>query len=91
MKTVNRITASLAGAILLAVVGVVVSFGAFRQIEDAAEARRQTFVVLHRADALLSELRDAETGQRGYALTGNDSFLQPYLAVRDSISGHLEE
>ena len=91
MKTVNRITASLAGAILLVVLGVVVSFWAFRQIEEAAEARRHTSVVLHRADSLLSELRDAETGQRGYALTGNDSFLQPYAAVRDGISGHLEE
>jgi two-component system sensor histidine kinase EvgS len=40
---------------------------------------------------LLSELKDAETGQRGYLLTGDEAFLEPYLAVRDSISGHLEE
>ena len=91
MKANVKMALSLAGAILLVALGVVVSFRAFKQIEDAAEARRQTFVVLDRANELLSELKDAETGQRGYALTGDEAFLQPYLAVRDSISRHLDE
>ncbi len=43
------------------------------------------------ADDLLSKMRDAETGQRGYALTGDEAFLEPYLAVRDSVSGNLKE
>ena len=70
---------------------VVLSFWSFRQIETAAEARKHTYTLIIRADALLSELKDAETGQRGYSLTGDEAFLEPYLAVRDSISGHLEE
>jgi PAS domain S-box-containing protein len=40
---------------------------------------------------LLSALKDAETGQRGYLLTGDEAFLEPYVAVRDSVGGHLEE
>ncbi len=36
-----------------------------RQIEDGT-------------DALLSSLKDAETGQRGFLLTGNDRYLEPY-------------
>ena len=39
----------------------------------------------------MSELRDAETSQRGYSLTGDETFLEPYLAVRDSIVFHLEQ
>src|ERR1700689_1929110 len=27
---------------------------------------------------ILSELKDAETGQRGYLLTGDDSYLEPH-------------
>ncbi|MBL6456400.1 response regulator [Belnapia sp. T6] len=30
------------------------------------------------AEALLSAMRDVETGQRGFVLTGNDAFLEPY-------------
>jgi len=70
---------------------VAVSFQAFRQTEQAASARRQTFVVINRANDLLSAVTDAETGQRGFALTGNEAFLEPYLAVRDGIGGQLEE
>jgi PAS domain S-box-containing protein len=71
-------------------VGVAVSFFSFRQIETAADARRQTIVLLHAANELLSELKDAETGQRGYALTGDEAFLAPYLEVQDGLAGRLE-
>ncbi len=40
---------------------------------------------------MLSALRDAETGERGYALTGEPAFLEPYHAVRDGIGGRLDE
>lgn len=37
-----------------------------------------TKVVLNRLALLLSLITDAETGQRGYALTGNETYLEPY-------------
>jgi CHASE3 domain sensor protein len=40
---------------------------------------------------LLSALKDAETGQRGYLLTGDEAFLEPYVAVRDGVRSQLEE
>ena len=91
MKAVHKIIASLAAAALLVALGVAVSFWAFEQIEESAKGRKHTFVVINSADDLLSKLRDAEIGQRGYSLTGNEAFLQPYLAVRDSITGDLKE
>ena len=92
MKTTHKIVAWLSVATLLVVVlGVAVSFWAFRQIREAADARKRSFIIINRADDFLSALRDAETGQRGYCLTGDEAFLEPYLAVRDSISGQLEE
>ncbi|MBV5277061.1 CHASE3 domain-containing protein, partial [bacterium] len=54
-------------------------------------ARKHTRVLISSAEQLLSKLKDAETGQRGYLLTGDTLLLEPYLAVHDSISGHLEE
>ena len=76
---------------MLVALGVALSFGSFRQIGDAAEERAQTYIVITKANELLSELKDAETGQRGYLLTGDEAFLEPYLAVRSGVGSHLEE
>jgi PAS domain S-box-containing protein len=40
-------------------------------------------------EKLLSALKDAETGQRGYLLTGDSLFLEPYLYASDSIRAIL--
>ncbi|MEQ1528731.1 MAG: PAS domain S-box protein [Methylococcales bacterium] len=77
--------------LLVVVVVVIASFRAFKISETSAEIHMHTLVVIKQADLLLSELKDAETGERGYALTGNEVFLEPYLKVRDRISDHLLE
>jgi signal transduction histidine kinase/ActR/RegA family two-component response regulator len=48
-------------------------------------------VVIIQAQDWLSELKDTETGQRGYALTGDETFLEPYSRVRDGLDGRLQE
>lgn len=40
---------------------------------------------------LLSWMRDAETGQRGYLLTGRAEYLEPYRIAIDGISADLKE
>ena len=91
MNATHKIVASVAGAALLVAMVAAGSIRAFSQIEEAAAARKSTYALLNRADVLLSELTDAETGQRGYSLTGDEAFLEPYLAVRDRIVAHLQE
>jgi PAS domain S-box-containing protein len=83
--------ATLVGAVLLVLLVVAASFWGFGQVQGAAEARKHTFQVISLADALLLALKDAETGQRGYALTGDEAFLAPYLAVRGGLSGQMDE
>jgi len=90
MKTTYKIVASLVGLVFLVIL-VVPSFWAFTESRKTAQERNNSYELINRADALLSELRDAETGQRGYSLTGYESFLEPYLAVRDSVGEHLED
>ena len=91
MKVVTKIWASLLSATLLVLLGAMVSFWAFAQIKDAAAARKHTRDVIDHAEDFLSEIKDAETGQRGYCLTGDEKFLGPYLAVRDILDRHLRE
>ncbi len=91
MKIARKSIALIIGATLLVGVGVVVVFSAFRQIEDAALLRTRANAEIFQADRLLSELRDAETGQRGYVLTQDENFLEPYLAVLPNVRAHLDE
>ncbi len=53
-------------------------------------------LVVHSGDTLtalddvLSTVKDAETGQRGYLLTGDESYLGPYNAAAPAIGPRLE-
>jgi PAS domain S-box-containing protein len=89
LKATTKALAPLAGAAVLAALVVAASFWAFRQIELAAEARGHSYDLIIRANALLSDLTDAETGQRGFALTGDDAFLPAYATARDNVAGNL--
>ena len=43
------------------------------------------------AEGVLSALKDAETGQRGYLLTGDEAFLEPNAAGRAAVPERLRE
>ena len=91
MKANRKVVGALVALVLLVGLVVGTSFQAFRQIEEAAEAREHVNLVRQRADELLGALIDAETGTRGYALTGDRAFLRPYLAVRDLVNTRFEQ
>ena len=91
LKLNSKTVASLAAAAALMVLVLGASFWAFRQIEETGAARLNIYDTLQRADDLMSAMRDAEIGERGYALTGDETYLQPYLAVRDRVTDQLEQ
>jgi PAS domain S-box-containing protein len=90
-RTFRNLVVSLAGASLLAGLVAAPSFWALRQTTAAAEARKHTITVIDGVKGLMAGLIDAETGQRGYLLTGDETFLDPYLAVRESLSARLQD
>lgn len=65
--------------IILAVIGVV-SFRASLNLEAAAAERAHINQVRLAIQAEFSQLQDAESGQRGYLITGDDTYLAPYNA-----------
>jgi diguanylate cyclase (GGDEF)-like protein len=62
--------------------GLLVAAGMFvyeaRVIVDDSVRDEEAFAVLGAANRVLDNLEDAETGQRGYLLTGDASYLSPY-------------
>ncbi len=74
-RTVN---AGFGAAVLLLLLIGGVSYWSVTVFLRAAAERRQSYELRSRIEAVLGHLQDAETGQRGYLLTGAAPYLDPY-------------
>src|SRR5690606_33980743 len=45
--------------------------------------------IIESLDHVLSEIKDAETGARGFAITGGEKFLNPYLGAKTNAEAAL--
>ncbi len=70
----------------LAVVATLADYAIERQATAAIE--HQDSVILL-AEQVLSTMKDAETGQRGFLLTGEEAYLEPYRAALNRIEPEL--
>jgi CheY-like chemotaxis protein/signal transduction histidine kinase/CHASE3 domain sensor protein len=79
---------------LLAVVAVAIiallSYQSLQATTATAANLTQTIEVLGRLESLLSTLIDAETGQRGFLLTGEESYLAPYTDAKDALPDEIK-
>jgi CHASE3 domain sensor protein len=87
----RKIAAGFALAFLmLAGIGIV----AYRGINSLANTSRlvtHTHEVLEHIANVLSLVQDAETGQRGYIITGDEAFLDPYQTGTASVRSVVKE
>jgi len=61
-------------------------------IRNHAQQQMATdLLVLQQLGDFISALKDTETGQRGYLLTGDDAYLQPFTNVRAQVQSRLDE
>jgi len=67
---------SAAAALLLFVAGL--SYWRLARNAEDREWVVHTYQVMGQLDGILQGMTDAETGERGYILTGDDSYLAPY-------------
>ena len=87
MKNTNKAAIFLAVALLMVGFVVAASFWAYGQIVFSDQLRTRTNGLLKQADALLTALVDSETAQRGYLLTNDPTYLEPYQLVKDEVDG----
>ena len=80
---------AIAGVVLLALAWL-----SQRQMVALEEARRlvaHTLLVREEAEIVLSLLKDAETGQRGFLITGDPKYLEPYDGALDLLPVHIRQ
>src|SRR2546422_7007446 len=76
------------GFVVAAAILVFVGWESYRytvRVDEAADARKHSHEVLRTLDETLARLVDAETGQRGYLLTGDEAYFEPYSAAIKNI------
>jgi signal transduction histidine kinase len=86
-------TGAIAGAaVLLFIVflaGFSVSYRAMQTVLRNEALRAHTDLVLRELEATLSSAKDAESGQRGYLLTGRPAYLRPYNSAVVALVQHV--
>jgi signal transduction histidine kinase len=83
-------TALAAGLVILCAIAGLASVSMSRLSGTAASVER-THRMLRTLEETYSQIADAETGSRGYALTGDTLYLDPYEAARGTIADQLRE
>ena len=71
----------LAAAIIFFLATGAVAYFNFQTLKADSALVIRTGDTLTALEDVLSTVKDAETGQRGYLLTGKDSYLDPYNAA----------
>jgi methyl-accepting chemotaxis protein len=85
----RKLTVAFAMACLALIVVAVVGYRSTEDLVDNAAAVAHTHQVRRDIADLLSLVQDVETGQRGFVITGDDSFLAPYRSALDDIAPRL--
>ena len=73
-------------SLILLIISSLASFISIKNLINSAEQVSHSNKVINGVDNLISYLKDAETGQRGYLLMGNKVFLEPYYGAKEQIN-----
>ena len=86
-----RSLVALAVALAFMIGSIVAVAGLYRSQSQDRDRARETIGTQLDLSKLLSLLQDAETGQRGYLLTGRDTYLQPFTDATKDLSAALDD
>ena len=78
-------------SLLLLIVSAVASYVSIRSLLTSAELVSHTNQVQKKVEEVMSLLKDAETGQRGYLLTNEEVFLESYNGAYDKANIVINE
>lgn len=68
----------IAVGLLTLVIDAYISYAFVSELSSSIQQKDEKLDDISRFEQYLSLLKDAETGQRGYVITGNQTYLEPY-------------
>ena len=87
----TKIAFGFVAAFLLLAVNAAVSYIALDELIAADRLVAKSEQAIRLLGELRASLIDAETGQRGFLITGEEHYLEPYLSARPVITTKLKE
>jgi PAS domain S-box-containing protein len=86
----RRVAFSLALAVLVLLLNSVLDYRNIRELHDLSRSIVHLESAPDSLDKLLLSMVDAETGERGFLLTGDQHYLAPYFKAVSDVKGELE-
>lgn len=80
-----------ATALMLMLLSIMASIWIGKQVSHASGEQIRIYKIMDHAEAMLSGLKDAENGKRGYILTHSENFLLPYNTSKSKIDHHYQQ
>jgi len=80
----RKLQIGLGLSLLLLIISSLMSYVCIRNLLQSADVVNYSDSVVSTLEKVMSLMKDAETGQRGYLLTNKDEFLQPYTESNNS-------
>lgn len=81
----------LLGAILIVIVNTWVAFRSVDNLVQSEDWVQHTLKVINQVEVIMSAAKDAETGNRGFLITGDDAYLEPYTSAIRELPGELND
>ena len=85
----NKIIIGFGAALAILILVSVVSFTSLSQNGKDRALVTHTYVVMEKLDAVLANLIDAETGQRGFLITGDSNYLESYRDASKRVDAEI--
>lgn len=91
MKTIRKAALRIGAPALLAflVCNTFLAISHLRRTQKIAALTLESLTNQAEISVIVEDLTDMETGQRGYLLTANDAYLQPYAAAKGRVQSDL--
>ncbi len=90
--SIGRILGAMFGLALLALLVITVVYkSTSRSLLDSRLLVRQTNLALDAVALIRTSVTDAETGQRGYLITGDETYLRPYTTTVTGIDAQFTQ
>lgn len=86
----RKIAFSLPIAVLAALILIAINEAGFRSSADALQQMEGKQGMRYAVSQLLQSMLDAETGHRGYLLTGDERYLEPYEQAISTVNMNLD-
>lgn len=91
MTLIKKMLLSFGIVLMLVLLSTLASLSSMQKMQTAVELNEQTYNVIRVGNLLAEDLMRIESSMRGYVITGQDSFLEPYISGKQEVTSGLSK